>query len=94
MSSCDSALRPVSPSKWSDGGSAIFRVKLDGFHVAADGIDALDSSAGITRPSANAASASAAAAAIARALSNLNCFRSTLRLAVTSSEVNSEWKFC
>ena len=68
----------------------IFRVQLDDFQVAADGIDAFVSSAGIIRPSANAASASAAAAAIARALSNLNCFRSALRLAVTSSEVNSK----
>jgi hypothetical protein len=88
MSSSASALRSVS-SKRSDGGGVIFRVELDGFHVAADGIDVFASSAGIIRPSANAASASAAAAAIARALSNLNCFRSALRLAVTSSEVNS-----
>jgi hypothetical protein len=89
MSSSASALRSVS-SKRSDGGGVIFRVELlDGFHVAADGIDVFVSSAGIIRPSANAASASAAAAAIARALSNLNCFRSALRLAVTSSEVNS-----
>ena len=67
----------------------MFRVESEGFHVAADGIDTPVSSVEMMRPSANAASASAAAAAIACALSNLNCFRSALRLAVTSSDVIS-----
>jgi hypothetical protein len=81
-----------SASASSDGSKEAFRIDGDGFHVAADGIDVLVSSIEITRPSAKAASASAAAAAIAWALSNLNCFRSALRLAVTSSEVSSKRK--
>ena len=62
-----------------------------GFHVAADGIAGPERAGCITRPSvAKTVSASSATAAIALARSSLNCLRSALRLAVTSSEVNSK----
>jgi hypothetical protein len=93
ISSKGSVSTSVAPLKLSGGGDRAFQVEEEGFHVAADGIDAFVSSAGIRRPSTKAASASAAAAAIARALSSLNCFRSVLRFAVTSSEVISEQTF-
>ena len=62
-----------------------------GFQVAAEGMAGPDRAGAMTRPSvAKIISASSATWAMARALSSLNCFRSALRRAVISSEVNSK----